>query len=224
MEKEDNTEHNTLLKKLVQGLYLKYQESSFLPDQISCEGSEKLYQQLSEIINHPSSQDRDIKIQHRMIIDMIIHGVCSHYRDSLKLWHHAASPDSLNRWMIPSYIVARRSPLVEKYVFDQPYILLCEVQETNFEEVWGVCLNKMFKIQQISQSEWTRTFFGIVSDGEMWQFGKLQYNLFIQETQVYSTQDLKQLLAVMFYIFQQCHEQILFFQERYSSQKFQDFS
>ena len=49
--------------------------------------------------------------------------------------------------------------------------------------------------------------FGIVSNGTMWQFGKLELDLFTQNKRFYTIQDLAELFSAINYIFQQCELQ-----------------
>ncbi|WP_333197556.1 MULTISPECIES: hypothetical protein [unclassified Microcoleus] len=46
--------------------------------------------------------------------------------------------------------------------------------------------------------------FGIVSNGEVWQFGKLKSNVFTRNQMFYTIQELDRLFAVINYVFQQC--------------------
>jgi hypothetical protein len=52
------------------------------------------------------------------------------------------------------------------------------------------------------------TIFGIVSNGTVWQFGKLEANFFTKNIFHYSIQDLDMLFAVVNYFFQQGKAQL----------------
>ncbi|WP_017306062.1 hypothetical protein [Spirulina subsalsa] len=201
--------HNSLSARIAAQFHLNYQEQSFIPTLKPTFLSQELCQNLTEIMQDHQVNISQPEARNKLLIDMVIRGVCHYYRDHLILWHHVTTEEDFTQPMIPSYIVARRSPLQGKTVFDQPYLLLCEVQKGNFDDVWAVCLNKLVKVQRISQGEWTRTLFGVVSDGEIWQFSKLQGGLFIREPNDYKTAELSQLLAVMFYLFEKCQLQII---------------
>jgi hypothetical protein len=94
-----------------------------------------------------------------------------------------------------------------KVVFEQPYLLLVEAKQDKFEEGWGQCLAEMVAAQRLN-TEPSLIVFGIVSNGKMWQFGKLQSNAFIQHTIPYSIYELDRLFAAVNYIFQQCALQL----------------
>lgn len=50
--------------------------------------------------------------------------------------------------------------------------------------------------------------FGITSNGDFWQFGKLEGHTFTRNKTFYTIQDLDQLFAAVNYIFQQCEASI----------------
>ncbi len=61
----------------------------------------------------------------------------------------------------------------------------------------------MVAIQKINdQSE--QTIFGIVSNGQVWQFGKLKGNLYTREIKNYTISDLERLYSALNYVFSQC--------------------
>lgn len=53
-----------------------------------------------------------------------------------------------------------------------------------------------------------RTIFGIVSNGLIWQFGKLNIDIFTQNKIFYTIQELERLFAAINYVFQQCELQL----------------
>lgn len=50
--------------------------------------------------------------------------------------------------------------------------------------------------------------FGIVTNGERWQFGKLEADVFTRNSTFYSIQALEPLFEVVNYLFQQCTVQL----------------
>ncbi|MEM6402383.1 MAG: hypothetical protein AAF757_19515, partial [Cyanobacteria bacterium P01_D01_bin.116] len=48
--------------------------------------------------------------------------------------------------------------------------------------------------------------FGIVSNGKVWQFGKLKLDIFTRNKNLYVIQDLDKLFGAVNYIFQQCEK------------------
>jgi hypothetical protein len=50
--------------------------------------------------------------------------------------------------------------------------------------------------------------FGIVSNGAIWQFGKLEADTFTKNITLYSIQELDKLFAAVNYIYRQCELQL----------------
>lgn len=65
----------------------------------------------------------------------------------------------------------------------------------------------MVAVQRLN-NEPEQTIFGIVSNGAVWQFGKLHLDIFTQNKTFYTIQDLERLFAAVNYVFQQCELQL----------------
>ena len=52
------------------------------------------------------------------------------------------------------------------------------------------------------------TIYGITSNGDRWQFGKLEENVFTRNIKYYTIQQLEELFAAVNYTFQQCEAQL----------------
>ena len=103
--------------------------------------------------------------------------------------------------------MAKRSPL-GTVVFDKPYFILVEAKkESAFDEGWGQCLAEMLAVHLLNK-EPEQTIFGNVSNGAMWQFGKLKLEMFTQNKFFYTIQDLERLFAAVNYVFKQCELQL----------------
>ncbi|NMG18016.1 hypothetical protein [Brasilonema bromeliae] len=128
------------------------------------------------------------------------------YRSKFILWsHHSLNYDEKLSGF-PEYILAKRSPL-GKVVFDKPYFILVEAKQDNFEAGWAQCLAEMIAAQRLND-EFQITIFGIVSNGDRWQFGKLEAEVFTRNITFYTIQEIDKLFAVVNYVFQQCELQL----------------
>lgn len=136
------------------------------------------------------------------LIVPILKEVWKKYRSKFILWsHHALNyDDNLN--CFPEYILAQKSPL-GKLVFDQPYFVIVEAKQDDFDGGWAQCLAEMIAAQRLNEKP-EQDVFGIVSNGKLWQFGKLRANLFTLNKNSYLIDDLDQLFAAINYLFQQC--------------------
>ncbi|NMG06098.1 hypothetical protein [Brasilonema sp. UFV-L1] len=140
------------------------------------------------------------------LIFPVLKQVWKRYSSKFILWSHYSLNYDEKLSGFPEYILAKRSPL-GKVVFDQPYFILVEAKQDNFETAWAQCLAEMIAAQRLND-EFKITIFGIVSNGGVWQFGKLEANLFTRNIAPYTIYELDKLFAVVNYVFQQCELQL----------------
>jgi hypothetical protein len=99
-----------------------------------------------------------------------------------------------------------QSPL-GKIVFDKPYFVLVEAKQDNFDAAWGQCLAEMIAAQRLNEND-QLVIFGITSNGDRWQFGKLDKTQFTLNKIFYTIQKLDHLFAAVNAIFRQCDHQL----------------
>lgn len=139
------------------------------------------------------------------LIYPVLKEVWKAYRSKFLLWTQKFFNYDASLSGFPEYILARRSPL-GKVVFDKPYFVLVEAKQDNFDVGWGQCLAEMIAAQKLN-AELNITIYGIVSNGNVWQFGKLEESVFTRNKTFYTIQGLDQLFAAVNSIFQQCEVQ-----------------
>lgn len=140
------------------------------------------------------------------LIYPVIKEVWKIYRQHFILWSHQSLNYDEKLSGFPEYILAKRSPL-GKVVFDQPYFILVEAKQDNFETGWAQCLAEMIAAQRLN-GEYQIIIFGIVSNGVTWQFGKLEGEQFTRNSTYYTIQDLDKLFRAVNFIFKQCEIQL----------------
>jgi hypothetical protein len=128
------------------------------------------------------------------------------YRSKFILWSHQSLNYDERLSGFPEYILAKRSPL-GKFVFDKPYFILVEAKQDNFETGWAQCLAEMIAAQRLN-GEYQIVIFGIVSNGDRWQFGKLEAEIFTRNSTYYTIQEIDKLFAAVNFVFQQCEVQL----------------
>jgi hypothetical protein len=128
------------------------------------------------------------------------------YYINFVLWSHQSLTYDQNLSGFPEYILAKRSPL-GKVVFEKPYFLLVEAKQDKFDEGWAQCLAEMVAAQRLND-ELHIVIFGIVSNGDRWQFGKIEANIFTRNKTFYTIQELDKLFAAVNYVFQRCEMQL----------------
>jgi hypothetical protein len=140
------------------------------------------------------------------LIYPLLKEVWKHYRSKFLLWSHQSLNFDEKLSGFPEYILARRSPL-GKVVFDRPYFMLVEAKQDNFEAAWGQCIAEMIAAQRLN-AELDLTIFGITSNGDRWQLGKLEKQTFTRNGTFFSIQEIDKLAAVINYIFRECELQL----------------
>jgi hypothetical protein len=93
-------------------------------------------------------------------------------------------------------------------VFEQPFFVAIEAKKDDFTAGWGQCGAEMVACQKINGIE-GQTIFGIVSNGKLWEFGKLSDRLFTKNIKSYTIYELEQLFKAFDYIFEQCQLQVI---------------
>ncbi|MDY6785250.1 MAG: hypothetical protein SW833_22335 [Cyanobacteriota bacterium] len=140
------------------------------------------------------------------LIYPVIKQVWKRYYSNFVLWSHKSLTYDLELSGFPEYILTKRSPL-GKFVFGKPYFLLVEAKQDKFKEGWAQCLAEMVAAQKLNE-ELNVTVFGIVSNGKVWELGKLEGNIFTQNKDRYLLQELDKVFAAVNFIFQQCEAQV----------------
>jgi len=140
------------------------------------------------------------------LIYPVLKEIWKQYRTKFLLWSHQSLNYDEKLSGFPEYILATRSPL-GKVVFDRPYLMLVEAKQDNFEAAWGQCIAEMIADQRLN-GELKLTVFGVTSNGDRWQFGKLEQNHFTRNTTFYTIQEIDKLAAAVNYIFEHCERQL----------------
>jgi hypothetical protein len=139
------------------------------------------------------------------LIYPLLREVWKPFHEVLTLWSHQpiAYDDDLSG--VPDYIVARRSPL-GPLIMDLPYLLVVEAKKDDFIRGWGQCLAAMLAAQKLNDVP-DQTFYGITTNGRVWELGQLRGDVFTQDLRPFSLQDLDGLAAALHFIMIQCREQ-----------------
>ncbi|MBU7585006.1 MAG: hypothetical protein KAF91_19215 [Nostoc sp. TH1S01] len=184
---------------------IKYVRDNFIVE-MEFPISEAFRQEIDLIFNEGVFDNSEIAICENIIYP-VLKEVWKYYRSKFLIWSHQTLIYDQNLCGVPDYILAKRSPL-GTVVFDKPYFILVEAKkESDFTEGWGQCLAEMLAVQRIN-NEPENTIFGIVTNGAMWQFGKLDLDIFTQNKTFYTIQGLEQLFAAVNYVFKQCELQL----------------
>jgi hypothetical protein len=192
------------ISSVIKKFQIKYVQSNFMLE-VEFPAKESFKEELDLLFTDGVIDNSEDAICENLIYP-VLKEVWKPYRSKLTLWSHEALTYDEDLSGIPDYTVTQRNSL-STIVFDKPYFLMVEAKQDKFEEGWSQCLAEMIAIQRIND-DFVSDVFGIVSNGKIWQFGKLVGDVFTRNKNLYMIQDLDKLFAAVNYIFQQCELKI----------------
>lgn len=104
----------------------------------------------------------------------------------------------------PDYIIAAKSPL-GKTVLENPLVVVAEAKKNDFEQGWGQCLAELVAAQHINRDPLFPVY-GIVTDGNLWQFGKLVDDLLTKNLNDCTIGDWSRLFGALDFILRSISE------------------
>ncbi len=127
-------------------------------------------------------------------------GIISQHNE-LPVWSHVRFDIAPEEGLVgvPDFIVAPASPIGT--IFTSPMICVAEVKKENFNEGWAQVLAEMIAAQRFNEDE-NRDIFGIVTNGSIWQFGKLKQHVLTMEVVTFSAlENLQKIFNIINWIF-----------------------
>ena len=140
------------------------------------------------------------------IIFPVLREVYKAYGDNYALWIREPIVYDETLSGTPDYLIATKSEL-GMTVVGIPLIVLVEAKKNDFEQGWGQCLAELVAAQKINDAP-NLPVYGIVSDGERWQFGKLVDDGFTQNRTTFSIDNLPALFGAINAVFKAASEAV----------------
>lgn len=165
---------------------------------------EAFQNELTYVLQHVDVKMSEAAIS-EFLVAPILKEIWRHYDDSLLLWSHVSLTVGEEFDGYPDYLFTRRSPL--GMVRDKPYLLVVEAKKDDFEGGWGQCLAALLAAQTINGGNEKMVLQGSVSNGEGWQFGKLQAKQFVRDPRLFTITDLPDLFAALHDVFERAKQQ-----------------
>ncbi|HDN26867.1 MAG TPA: hypothetical protein ENG03_07185 [Thioploca sp.] len=171
---------------------IKYQEANFVV--------QKAYKSSKTFIAEFEFNQQNLDIfsseaaRCEIIIFPILREVYKHYYQKTSLWvqKSISYDEKLNG--TPDYIVSKKSKL-GKTMLEYPLLIVVEAKKNDFEQGWAQCLSELIAAKNLNQSE--KSVYGIVTDGKLWEFGKLDGNTFIKNTDSLTVTELSKLFSFL---------------------------
>jgi hypothetical protein len=130
------------------------------------------------------------------VIYPILREACKSFIREYSLWSHKSIAADAVLTGTPDYVVAKRSAL-GKNVLDFPLVLVAEAKQNDFARGWGQCLAEMVAAQRLN-GDADLAVYGIVTDGEIWQFGQLVGTVFTKNRSRASIDRLAEVYGAVF--------------------------
>ncbi len=81
-----------------------------------------------------------------------------------------------------------------------PLVIVAEAKKNDFEQGWGQCLAELVAAQKLNDNA-SIPVYGIVTDGKLWEFGKLSVDSFVKHIESYTVDRITSLFGVLHAIF-----------------------
>ncbi|MBC8135143.1 MAG: hypothetical protein H8F28_04545 [Fibrella sp.] len=133
-----------------------------------------------------------------LLIDSLLSEIVPNH-DELKIWKAAAlQTDTLTG--VADYVIAPRRAYLAT-----PLLCVIKAKRDDFEKGRAQCIAEMYACQWNNRQSKTNTdVFGIVSNGQAWQFYKLTGDGDVWETELYALRELSGLLGALDYVCGEC--------------------
>ena len=129
------------------------------------------------------------------------------FSNMLSLWGHISIEDKERSAILFDYLFTKRSEF-GKIMIEPPYLMMVEVVKDAPKTQSGAALAKMYALQQMN-SDLSLTIYTILTNGEIWEFSKLEQNVFTQYIERFDIGDLDRLFGGVSNFFGLANKQII---------------
>lgn len=126
------------------------------------------------------------------------------YANNYELWIGTSIAYDETLSGTPDYLISTRSRL-GKTVVGKPLIILVEAKRNDFDRGWGQCLAELVAAQKMNNDA-DFPVYGIVTDGNLWQFGRLVGDTFAQNRADFTLTNLPMLFGAVKAVFKAATE------------------
>ena len=174
-----------------------YREENFITPK-ECEPSAAFLEQFRfdlENLDAFSSEAARCEI----VIFPLLREAYKQHHEKISLWVQKpiAYDESLNG--TPDYLVSKRSAL-GKTMLEYPLLIVVEAKRNDFEQGWGQCLAELVAAQNLNANP-SLPVYGIVTDGKLWEFGRLEGRGIIKNIDSFVIANLKLLFGALSFVF-----------------------
>ncbi|MCA1994803.1 MAG: hypothetical protein LDL41_22560, partial [Coleofasciculus sp. S288] len=154
--------------------------------------------QISEVFDLQSGEESK-----KLLIDAICQESLRQFKH-LKIWKAAPFSGEQTTGYV-DYLLAKRRAYLEV-----PLLCIIEAKKDDFEQGLAQCLPAMKACQYNNQLLGQKLdIYGIVTNGEGWQFYKLTLDGLVYGSELYAIGNLPQVLGILNFVFEQCEQNLL---------------
>ena len=165
------------IEQVLQKESVKILNETFLPEHLTKDLPEWFLDDITFALSTKSSQENEMFYEEFFIVPFLKE-MWKHHR-RIKVWSHVYIKYDDDLCGNPDYLISSLREENTYEVLSTPLLAVVQAKQQNFIAGWGQCLAAMLACQKINaeQAEHTGTLppvYGIVSTGEVWEFGKLE--------------------------------------------------
>ena len=195
-----------LIDDVINKYQLSFKKESFLNKILHANMPDSLKSELHYVMTTMPYKVSEAAIRENILYP-ILKEVFRKYDDTLMLWANKSISFDKELGGMPDYIVAKQSER-GKIIFGKPLLAVVEAKKDDFEGGWAQCLLEMYTIQKINAKP-ELPVFGIVTNGDNWEFGKLDNSVFMENESFYTILELDTLFAAITIFFEMCKQNAL---------------
>ena len=192
------------VEQVIQAYPLHIRPERFIPD-LRLEPPSWFIENLNFLLDRRAIQESETFLRESFIFPFLQQAWKRH--GMLKLWSHRALNVDNELYGEPDYFVSAWVDGVTDKLVNRPLLTVVEAKKQDFEGGWAQCLAELIGCQKLNQDE-TVTVYGIVSTGMIWEFGKLETNIFAKHPLAYSITDPAKVFGILDFIFTACEKQL----------------
>jgi hypothetical protein len=193
------------IKQVIQKYPLQIKRERFLPE-VRLELPALFMENLDFVLKRQAAEESEVFFRESFIFPFLQQAWKRH--PNLKLWINQPLIYDETLSGEPDYFVSAwtEREVIDKLV-NKPLLAVAEAKKQDFEGGWAQCLSELIACQRVNADE-QLTVYGIVSTGIIWEFGKLEKNIFTRELLSYTTADPQRVFGILDFIFMECEKQL----------------
>ncbi|MDM8535759.1 hypothetical protein QUF70_03305 [Desulfobacterales bacterium HSG17] len=134
-----------------------------------------------------------------IIIFPMLGEMYKNYYKKISLWIQKSIAYDEKLSGTPDYLLSKKSDL-GKTMLEFPLAVVAEAKKNDFEQGWAQCLSELVAAKYLNNN-FELPVYGIVTDGKLWEFGRLTGQDFTKNIDSFTVSDLNKLFGALKFIF-----------------------